>query len=232
MKNKTILVIAGVISLLACVTLLALGVAYDYGYDYEEAFRGITTGTEALEILIVTFASTFVGVCIFLWAFIKTPVKRKVLTVLTFLIIGSGYHIKTYYFPGWYFDYVIQDNPYDGHFVRDSVKDVDNRLKLKKEYPYLFRDTIENSQISITKYRAYLFGNKSEVGYNFNVCVKGESIKFVAIENYYQKADYCEPNVLDRFRTMSFTFEDLGNNSFFCKECKDYLLPIYWTRVE
>ncbi|MCG9753601.1 hypothetical protein L1D54_24640, partial [Vibrio brasiliensis] len=155
-----------------------------------------------------------------------------VLTVLTFLIIGSGYHIKTYYFPGWYFDYLIQDNPYDGHFVRDSVKDVDNRLKLKKEYPYLFRDTIENSQISITKYRAYLFGNKSEVGYNFNVCVKGESIKFVAIENYYQKADYCEPNVLDRFRTMSFTFEDLGNNSFFCKECKDYLLPIYWTRVE
>lgn len=232
MKIKTILVIAGVISLLVCITMLTLGVIYDYDYDYKEAFRSLTTRMEVFEFFIIIFTSTFVGICIFLWAFIKTSVKRKVLIALTVFIIGSSVYIKTYHFSDWYFDYIIPDNSYDGNLVRDLAKDMDNRLNIKKDYPSFYRDTIGNSKISITKYRANLFGNKSEVAYSYNVCIKGKNIKFVAVDNYFQDADYCKPNELDRFRPMSFTLEDLGNNSFICKECKNYFLPIYWKYAE
>lgn len=228
MKNKTIISLSVVAALLVCLVFLVLGFIYDYDSDVETMYQGLTHNADALLFFLTIFADTFVAVAVLLWAFIRTSTTRKVVTSSVVFVIATVTIIRIYYFDDFYFDYIVKDNPYDGYFVRDADKDTESGANFKDQYPEYFRDTIGNSRILVDKYRASLYGNRASMALDYNICLNGNDISFVAVFDYLETADYCKPKTLNVQQPMSFTLTPLGDNSFYCEECKNYLLPIYW----
>ncbi|WP_124938239.1 hypothetical protein [Vibrio viridaestus] len=232
MKIRPILYLSASVGLVVCISLLILSFIYDFNYDFSALCRHLIHSEDAISFLFINFLLYFCGTVVLLWGFFKTNVTRKLMACGIYLVAVLGFYIWTY-FDSLYFDYVVQNNPYDGYFVQDIVNDNENRTELKKANPQFFADTIASTSLMVDKYKATLYGNKSEIAHHYNICMNNAEITFVAIDLLPDEtADYCQPVKLDTDRPTQFTLKSLGHDRFVCEGCDDHLLPQYWKHVD